>query len=64
MRKKAEQLGAKEAKERAQDIQLAKIAAITISLFIISWAPYAVVSIGKHLILFSFNLLIQQMIFY
>ena len=45
MRAKAEKMGsegAKTEKERQQNIKLAKIAAITISLFILSWAPYAI----------------------
>ena len=47
MRKTAEKMGAKTTKsekDKKQDIAMAKVAAGTISLFIISWLPYALVA--------------------
>ena len=47
MRSTAEKMkgeAAKEDRERKQEIQLAKIAAGTITLFIISWITYGIVS--------------------
>lgn len=58
MGKTAEKMGAKTTssdKERRQDIQLAKIAAGTITLFLLSWGPYGIFAVAgihgfKHLV--------------